>query len=468
MTEFEVSPSPAVDITVNRNPRCNELDEINESSREDQLAISDICNFCIPDNETEKEYEKNQENDDKQSKVPILDFNILNSKSSTPSCSISTDPMSPLLVTAINSKKLAQRDKPDENSPMNNNDDYNQLKRNNNELNSTNGSFTAKSVQNMSKSRQQELVIDPTYLEELYNNLLQRKEIPSDEYRKPLLSLLRSRMMKYIIEEDYDKAQELKEAEDLLQSASTLVSDNVTMTVEERINATKNNIATIEDSWRNKLLNFEKEKINRLNELEKTHKRELVALEQHCSSQEFLVNFDKPSGSLLHIRKLQKIRALSKDFIGAKALKKQADELQLKESEEAKQRAIQRMKVLYGNLMQKQERELFCAKQKLLRQKTELELERDDELKPLKSLLTQLENNSHGPLKYFNPTKSRSFVPLASATTPRTRKKVAEYKRSVSGQRLNLNGIDVTKYIRPNTAVRRLKTSTSHSHFECN
>ena len=303
-----------------------------------------------------------------------------------------------------------------------------------------------------------------TELSAALNAVISRKMKPIPEMHQAVVAYTKKLQIDAMVQEDYDKAQELNDALTFLGPNSdngTIQSQTPVITIDMRIEQTKQNIQDVEEKYKQKLASFEQSKKFKLQEIEATHQNEIKLFEENVSSPEFMHQFDKPSTKLLQTRELQKCRALQKDFAGAKQMKKLGDELEKEETKEAKRRATQKIEILYQQLLQKQKREVECAKQNWRRQKTAMELEHNSELGPLKALLNQLENNGHQSLKYTLKQRSESssqpsYAPIQCGVTPRTRKKVVEFKSRGQG-RLNLTGIDTTQYIkpRPSTSQKR-------------
>ena len=320
-----------------------------------------------------------------------------------------------------------------------------------------------------------QIPIQPQYtdeeLESALNGVLNNKIMPLPEMHQSVLSYAKRVQYDAVIDEDYDKAEEIEEAVKFLErnGESKQVKVEPVITVDMRIEQTKQNIEDTENKYKNRLQSFENSKKLRLKELENAHAAEIAALEENVSSPDFLHQFDKPSANLLQVRELQRTRAFQKDFIGAKQMKKIGDEMEKRETEEAKKKAVAKIELMYKQLLDKQKREIACAKENWKRQKIAIQLEKEAELNPMKALLSQLERNGHQSLKYTVKHRSTSsaqpsYAPVTCAVTPRTRKKVVEFKQRGQG-RLNLVGLDTTKYIKPNRPVSHQKKSLQKADF---
>ena len=126
----------------------------------------------------------------------------------------------------------------------------------------------------------------------------------------------------------------------------------------------------------------------------------------------------------------------------------------------AKQRVIEKVNFMATRLKEKQEVSYQFAVKFWDRQRLELEQKkREAELLPLTQLLSHLENNEHQPLKYNVRSRNgtRTFqnqAPASPSITPRTMRKVADYKIQ-DPNILNLSNVEPQKYVRPKTPKKQ-------------
>ncbi|EAX95525.1 hypothetical protein TVAG_310970 [Trichomonas vaginalis G3] len=311
-------------------------------------------------------------------------------------------------------------------------------------------------------------------LEQALSEVVNQKQRPMPEMRAELIKYAKNLQLDAVGIEDYDRAQELDEAIKFLEHncEMTKPKEEPVITVEMRIEQTKQNIQDCEEKYNNKIKEFEESTQLKMKELQSSHESEIKLLEAKVSSPDFIHEFDKPSSRLLSLREQQRIRALQKDYNGAKELKRHADQLEKEETETARRRAIRKVKILFTQLQQKHEREDECASQNWARQKTAIELEREAEITPMKQLLHQLERNGHQALKYSIRQRSNhsnirenqvSYSPTQNLTTPRTKRKFNEIKNR--GQsRLNLGGIDVRGVMKQSKPSSRIRVKRSDQY----
>lgn len=304
-------------------------------------------------------------------------------------------------------------------------------------------------------------------LDQALSEVINQKQRPMPEMRSPLIKYAKHLQLDSVSIEDYDRAAELDEAIKFLERncETAKPKEEPVITIEMRIEQTKQNIQDCEEKYANRIREFEESIKLKMEELQSAHDSEIRLLEAKVSSPEFIHEFDKPSARLLGLRELQRTRALQKDYHGAKEIKRHADALEKEETEIARKRAMRKVKILFTQLTQKHEKEDDCARQNWDRQRIAIELEKEAEISPMRQLLHQLERNGHQVLKYsvrqrnaFGTARENqiSFSPTQGLTTPRTKKKVNEIKQK--GQtRLNLGGLDVRGVIKTNKPSSRIR-----------
>lgn len=136
-------------------------------------------------------------------------------------------------------------------------------------------------------------------------------EYPSDNFIAAVRTLLRNCVMAAIVREDYDEAAILKEAElklsnDGIEERKQTEEHRIKLqSIEGRIEAVSQKLTETRVNWRQKMEEFDSNKIARLGEMEARHKHELGHLEAHWSDPSMLLAFSKPSTQLMLIRKQQ-------------------------------------------------------------------------------------------------------------------------------------------------------------------
>ena len=322
----------------------------------------------------------------------------------------------------------------------------------------------------LSQATQTESGYSERQFKDAIERLMTRKRRPPDEMVSPLKAYIKKSLANAIIDQDYDSAEYLKEAEDRLNAQKVedvnfkAEKSKRIKTVDDRISGMKERIEEIKAKWAEKIANFDREKKEKLDEIKAKHEAELDRFEEHWNESTTMMAFSKPSPQLLQIRKLQRTSALANDFQRARELKRKGDDLEKLETQQATQKATLAMQVAYKNLKEKQSKELEFTTMNWRRQLIMMQGERDSELKQANLCLKQLQLKKDEckaskvrPLSCITP-KRREPKALATPTTPRTRRQLADYRFISTQEKLTLMGFDVKDVVRgrrPATAKRR-------------
>lgn len=109
--------------------------------------------------------------------------------------------------------------------------------------------------------------------------------------------------------------------------------------------------------------------------LEEDHKKQISDFEAGWMSESMMNQFNKRSKELINLRKMQKQLAYKHELEEAKRIKGMADELEIKETEAAKQKAVASMKLNYEQLIIRQEKEKECILKNAERKRIQMENE---------------------------------------------------------------------------------------------
>jgi hypothetical protein len=298
-------------------------------------------------------------------------------------------------------------------------------------------------------------------LKEALDNLFQNGQFPSPELLDPLRVYVRREFMLAVMAQDYDRAEQLKGAETRLaddpSEEQRLAEEQKAREamLSERISRTKAKLSEIQETWTAKLADFESVINDRTLEMEERHRQEIHEYEARWNDTTTLVAFNKPSSQLIQIRKQQQLSALQGDFNRARDLKRRGDQLEQLETEQAERKARASMHSGYRTMLAKQTKELEVARMNWRRQEQIMVAERDTQLKQANLCLSQLEIRK-GELRTGRPRPATPGLARlgntrkhrATPTTPRTRKKVAEFKEVTSQDKLALMGFRGNDVIR--------------------
>jgi len=296
-------------------------------------------------------------------------------------------------------------------------------------------------------------------LEEAIKEFVKSNNKPPKNMIEPLMVHIQKELILSIFNEDYDRAEMLKKAKNsltsILRSENTENPKNALMSsIKDRIKEAKDRIERANVEWKERMGEFDEQIKKKHTELLVNHEEERKLLESRVMSKEFMIEFNKPSTTLLQMRKLQHQHAVARDFVGAKEMKKKADDLEKSESKDAQDRAMRKATVLFANLQEKQRNEVSCSQANWKRKRIELEQKRDLELNSLKTQLKLLERKEketsqstfHSKSSLMpNPSNTQSFAALTKPTTPRTRKNFAKYRMEPHHNNIQIQTIDINR-----------------------
>ena len=316
-------------------------------------------------------------------------------------------------------------------------------------------------------------------LKKAIDDMLDHRILPPIEMHTSLQVYIKNNIYKNIIDQDYDQAERLKSAQDILSNGTNNKETAnerkmIIQSIESRIESTKDKLHELKNQWILKIQKFEDDIHSKNDELELKQKEEVAKFEETWNSSEILVQFNKPSAQLLEIRRMQKTKALSNDFSGARELKKRGDLLEKEETRKAERKAMSSMKNAYNQLLVKQQREFEFAKQNWQRQRNLIENERDQEIHSIELTLKQLQNKlnefkakpksnsssrnlilsnsnklNNGSISNQNKkSKVKRELKTPATTTPRTRKQIAKFRTQPRQEKLALSGLNVHQYVK--------------------
>jgi hypothetical protein len=196
-------------------------------------------------------------------------------------------------------------------------------------------------------------------------------------------------------------------------------------------------------------------------ELAEAHRARMEEFECEWASESAVSAFAKPSGRALNLRRIQENLALLRDFESGKIMKKEADRLERREAERARELAIEAMKTEYANLAEQQQREMERLHAFRTRQTVAVERHRDAEIEPLRLVCGPLAAVAAVP----PPVRERKDgLAWTEPTSPIARKPMAkpgELRRSESLQVRALQPRQFIKVEKKEEAEQKKKKKTA-------
>lgn len=271
------------------------------------------------------------------------------------------------------------------------------------------------------KESEQEEDEVPTYtdeeLEEALKLFKSSKTLPPVLMKDSIIDYAKRRSLEFLAAEDYDSAEKMDQVVADLYRAyhgdqGNFDVSSITKTIESRIESVKSQRQQYRAAMEQKMKELKAKEETKLAKLLEIHEQEKAALVNECQSREFLARFSKPSAKLLQLKEAQKKLALAHDFEGAKNAKALADKLMENETKEAQKRAMDSVKLRYEEILEKQQKEVNCQRQRSDRKVAAIEssLEKSDEASA--KVIRQLEMK----LKEAKVPKRMMYSPGASPT----------------------------------------------------
>ncbi|EAY04420.1 hypothetical protein TVAG_417180 [Trichomonas vaginalis G3] len=275
-------------------------------------------------------------------------------------------------------------------------------------------------------------------LDAALKNTIKKKTAPDISICQDLLFYAREENTKAIDAEEYDYASQIDEAIKLI--VKTLNEDRAQydnshekQQIKYRLEQVQSRESQITEEYHQKLDNHKQEVERRQKALELEHQRQIEDFQALWGSPDTMQQFSKPSSHLLQLKRQQRQLALAHDFDQAKHLKSIADELEKQETEAARARAVEAMKVAYSNLLEKQEREKECLikngerKEQLLESEYQKELSSNEKTK--KSLQTRYASSPKNP---------KVTIPFVEHRGHSTRRPMSSASKVQEGPRLDV------------------------------
>lgn len=348
----------------------------------------------------------------------------------------------PVLITLVKSPLDSTIDRENKMPPLNNHHAYTDSTKEKQRKNSK----RSKSLQRSSKTKRNSDYNEPekTEVKEALELFIKKDQIPEPGIRLDVISLARRETVDATLNEDYDRANDLKRAIDvitqIMQRDKANFSDaNMTNELKGRLEEAKLSQKEIESHY-DEIINQQKdEEMHRREQLQQTHDDEIQRFQEYWQSPEAMIPFAKPSVELLQIRKMQKAYAIAHDFTGAKMMKTKAESLQKIETQEAQKRAFTTMKIEYEQLLEKHRKETEVGEMNWQRKLETLEKAKKDALKANENLARQLTLKIEGPKREKRKSVMLPIIEKRETIyTNKMRKIYAEYKKCPEKMRLEL------------------------------
>lgn len=305
-------------------------------------------------------------------------------------------------------------------------------------------------------------------LRESFLNLVENHVLPPSDLSVEIQLLLHAAEFEALEKEDYDYGEKIEDARKLLctyleETSNSNKSTEYTDLLKQRLELAKNDYMKKNQYWDEVLTTFRTEQSMLRQKLKEKHDNELADFEKKWSDMTNRNFFNKPSATLLNMRKQQKILAMAKAWSDAKEVKARADNLQKIETQRAMARAVSCMKQEHQNLIDKQRKELECFNEHERKTSIFLHSERFSAMHPIEMSIKNLTNSLEKPQVSVRSTKN-TFQPSIRARMrsesvmgqrqPGTSRKFSQFRFRDTTSKLDLSGIDVKKFLGKSASIK--------------
>lgn len=249
-------------------------------------------------------------------------------------------------------------------------------------------SSTHHSTKNSSKTEHDS---NSTEIQDAATALVEKGKLPPSKLQPQVLQTLKTESMQLLFEENYQKAAKINKAINMIIAEThKRRKDNRQLKQERRVDHKVRKA--------NHLLKKEEDKIHqkheanqdlknkKLKEIQDRHQKEIEQFKAIWDQPETFKRFNKASPLLLSLRRSQKVLALSKKFEEADEVKKEADKLQQKELNEARERAQVAYNQNLNALKEQHQKELKCFEEYQWRLDMNLEHEKNQSTMHFKNM----------------------------------------------------------------------------------
>jgi hypothetical protein len=176
----------------------------------------------------------------------------------------------------------------------------------------------------------------------------------------------------------------------LCVNAQTFVREAQLKTAARRYTNVRESLSEAEHEWHERMAAMKAKHASRFAELHRQHQSQISEFESRWADPEFVAHLYRPSPRLLLLRARERKLATFQDFVTAKRIRQDADQIENGEVCEARRRAIAIMRCQYENLEARQHRELDCMTDRVQRSMEVCEKQRDVCVRPMQRIAKRL------------------------------------------------------------------------------
>ena len=302
-----------------------------------------------------------------------------------------------------------------------------------------------------------------------------KKAMPPDDMREDMVIYTRKLASAAMMNEEYEKAEKYRGALLVFMDAtnkntSKAEAQRQTAELKSKLSVAEHRHKDLEYAWEDRFRNFEEQRKRSKESLVEKHQAELREFSAKWEKPETMIPFQKPSATLLQMRKMQKSYALTHDYSRARQLKGAVHSMMKDEWVGARRRAAESMRMEYEALIERQEKDLATWEDHWKRKKQTMEAEKAAEFEANGNLRKQLTVRIAAPkmpkrAQVLFPIQSKTLASTTGLYSARTRTVISDYRGQTEPMRLEIKSSDVLALMKPqirrklNSARRSVQTS---------
>jgi hypothetical protein len=291
--------------------------------------------------------------------------------------------------------------------------------------------------------------------------MVEHRMIPDLADRVPVINYGRKRSARLLVEERYDDARAIDLAIDILfvsirEEESALDNQSQTQALQQRLAHAECEYQEIVRGRDDLLESKQAQLREKVARLEQVQAEERQRFEAEWGDPRAKIPFSKPSPTLLQIRQKQKAYALVHDYDNAKAMKREAENLEREEAALGTARFEIAFRIAYDMLIEQQRKEMEVLKEtsdtqyQMLSLEKEREIARKDRTKQMLKIRLDEPKPKKRPTIQVPIVRTRGEPPASGMITTRTRAELKLYRTAPENRRL---------YVRPDAPAILAKTS---------
>lgn len=290
------------------------------------------------------------------------------------------------------------------------------------------------------------------------NKFVRGGRIPSDEMAVSINQYVDRIKVLTVTKGNYDKAARLDKVltdmkKALSKKGSTTGLDEKILERSQKINNAKTDLKLCKKLWDAKIDTAKEDAHKQMKDLEMKQKEEIKNFNCKWDEPETLRFFSKPSSELRDMRALERKLVILKHYEKAKEVRKLADELEIKETEDQQERALREMFIHKQKLIEKHEEQKRKLRERLRNGIVLLEKQKNDEISSINKRIKKLDVQITD-LKVHSAPKITTEISVLS--TPRTNFRMNKFRKSNCIKPLNIRPMTALNYTAP-AQMKRFK-----------